>query len=510
MTEQPSPPEKRTRRRWPWVVGAIAVVGVAATVVVLSLDGDATPDPDASAASVNTSEVVRTDLIAQETYDGTLGTIEDDPLTAAGPGVVSFAPEAGDTIGFGEVLFAVDGDPVVLLNGDLPAYRDFRLGEDLRTINSRVSGTLTSVVEVGTILEQGDVIATVDGQPVVALFGSTPAYRRLFDASTDLTGTDVAQLEQALVDLGYDPDGTVTVDDEFTYNSGQMVERWQEEVGMEVDGVVDLGEVVFIQAAAQVTATFGTPGDRVSDGSGLIAVSAGNPLTGSDVFQLEQALVSLGFDAAGQLTADGTFDEVTAAAIRELQDSLGADADGFLAASEVRFASAPVRVSGVTAPTGTSVGVGAPVLSLSSTNKLVTMDLPAADQGLLEVGEAVEVELPDGTEVPATVTSVADTATGPGGGGAVFAIEITLDDPDTGAGYEQAPVDVIVTSDSVFDVIAVPVSALLALAEGGYAVEVVQADDTTRLVGVETGFYAGGLVEITSSGIQPGDLVVVP
>jgi hypothetical protein len=57
---------------------------------------------------------------------------------------------------------------------------------------------------------------------------------------------------------------------------------------------------------------------------------------------------------------------------------------------------------------------------------------------------------------------------------------------------------------------AVPVTALLALAEGGYAVEVEQSDGTTRLVAVDPGMYADGLVEISSEGVRPGDRVVAP
>jgi hypothetical protein len=85
-----------------------------------------------------------------------------------------------------------------------------------------------------------------------------------------------------------------------------------------------------------------------------------------------------------------------------------------------------------------------------------------------------------------------------------------LDDPNVAAGLDEAPVDVEAISDSVSDVMAVPVSALVALAERGYAVEVDAGNGSTELVAVEPGFYADGLVEVTSSGLRAGDLVVVP
>jgi multidrug efflux pump subunit AcrA (membrane-fusion protein) len=59
-------------------------------------------------------------------------------------------------------------------------------------------------------------------------------------------------------------------------------------------------------------------------------------------------------------------------------------------------------------------------------------------------------------------------------------------------------------------VLAVPVDALLALAEGGYAVEVVNADGSTRLVRVEPGMYADTFVQITARGLKEGMKVVVP
>ena len=57
--------------------------------------------------------------------------------------------------------------------------------------------------------------------------------------------------------------------------------------------------------------------------------------------------------------------------------------------------------------------------------------------------------------------------------------------------------------------LAVPVEALLALAEGGYAVELAHDDGTTSLVAVELGAFADGWVEVTGD-VAEGDEVVVP
>jgi len=84
-------------------------------------------------------------------------------------------------------------------------------------------------------------------------------------------------------------------------------------------------------------------------------------------------------------------------------------------------------------------------------------------------------------------------------------------DPAVAEGLDEAPVDVIVVSDSVESVMAIPVSALVALLEGGYAVEVDTGGGRTQLIAVEVGFFGdNNMIEITSGALEPGDQVVVP
>ncbi len=322
---------------------------------------DSETDPTTAAAPLRTAEVVRTDLVQTGTVDGTFGRL--------------------------------DGDPVF----------------------NRLAGILTSTAGAGTTLEQGDVLFAVNEQPVVLLYGETPAYRTLQD---DVVGTDVLQLETALVALGYDPDGTVTVDDDFTFRTEQMVERWQEDVGMEDDGRVDLVEVVFL------------PG--------------------------------------------------------------------------------PIRVADVTSTVGASVNNGTPILQTSSSDTLVSVELDAADQGTLAEGESVTVILPGNTETPGTVTSVSTVASVNQQGQAFFEVTITLDNPAAAAGLDEAPVEVEYITNQVTSVLAVPRTALVALAEGGYAVEVDEGNGQTILVGVDPGFFAASIVEVDAPGLAVGDRVVLP
>jgi multidrug efflux pump subunit AcrA (membrane-fusion protein) len=72
-----------------------------------------------------------------------------------------------------------------------------------------------------------------------------------------------------------------------------------------------------------------------------------------------------------------------------------------------------------------------------------------------------------------------------------------------------AAVPVAFTAGRRPHVLAVPVAALLALAEGGYGVQVVDGT-TTRTVAVKTGLFADGKVEITGDGLHAGMKVAMP
>ena len=88
---------------------------------------------------------------------------------------------------------------------------------------ARVTQTVTSVIGVGATVGLGQVLYTVDSQPVIALSGVLPAWRTLSTSSDD--GPDIQQLENSLVSLGYDPDGDVVVDNEFDSTAYRLAHR---------------------------------------------------------------------------------------------------------------------------------------------------------------------------------------------------------------------------------------------------------------------------------------------
>ncbi|NND01512.1 MAG: hypothetical protein HKN91_01875 [Acidimicrobiia bacterium] len=492
-----------TQRRWPWVL--LGVVVFAAVALGLTTRGsDPSPAEPSSAATVNTAEVVTADLVEVDTFGGTLGRVPEDPIVTLRSGVLTFVAGAGDVIDNGDVMYRVEGDPVILMAGEAPPYRDLALASGTSTVSSGVGGTITAAPEVGTVIDQGDVIYEINGEPVVALYGITPAYRTLQDLSDDMTGNDVAQFEEALAALGYTD---FTVDDTFSNATESAVTEWQDDIGANDDGVVNLGEIYFIPGPSIVTSA-PTVGTQVGSSQPVLTLATEPLSSGLDVAQLEAALTDLGYGDA--LTVDETFSLETRDAVLAWQADVGADTDGIVNLGEVYFSDSAIRVSDQLSSIGSTVGNGSPILSITAADIVVKVDLPADDQGLVSVGDSVTVELPSNDKVPATVDSVATVATFDQQGNAIFEVVISLDDPTAAAGLDEAPVDVEIVSDSVSGVTAVPVSSLVALAEGGYAVEVDQGDGTTTLVAVEPGFYADGLVEVTETQLQPGMMVVVP
>jgi peptidoglycan hydrolase-like protein with peptidoglycan-binding domain len=232
---------------------------------------------------------------------------------------------------------------------------------------------------------------------------------------------------------------------------------------------------------------------------------------GEDVRQLERNLRALGADPYGDMTVDDEWTWATTAAVRRFQDARGLTEDGTLAQGEVVFRPGPSRVGELKATVGSAVAPGAELAELSTTRREVTVDLDADRQELVRVGDAVTVELPDGDTARGRITEVGKVATQPASEDEEPTIEVTIalrGRAGRGSGLDQAPVDVGFASDRRKDVLAVPVTALLARSGGGFAVEAIAADGRRRLVPVDPGLYAEDHVEVTGSGLREGMRVV--
>jgi hypothetical protein len=361
-----------------WVLAAVAVlVAVTATVGVVVMSGAKQATPAAQEPAANTVQVEKGTLSAMVSLNG----------------ILTYRARS-------------DGSPYAVIN--------------------QASGTATWLPALGQVVEQGQVIYRVDDNPVVLLNGATPAYRTL---SAGMTGADVAELNADLVALG--------------------------------DAM-----------AAEIPA-------------------------GADAF-----------------TA------ATATALEKLQATLGMSQTGTLTLGQAVFEPVAVRVTTVSAPLGGPLQAGHPVLQGTSTTRVVTIALDAAQQSEVKVGDHVVIALPDNSTTPglvASVGTVAITSSSSNGGGGnrssapTVTVEVQPTDPAATGSFDQAPVQVAITTRVVHNVLSIPVTAIVGKSGGGFAVEVVRAGGRRELVAVQLGLFdtAGGRVEVEGD-LHEGDHVVAP
>lgn len=231
---------------------------------------------------------------------------------------------------------------------------------------------------------------------------------------------------------------------------------------------------------------------------------------GIDVQQLEENLRALGFT---DFDVDSEYTDATARAVKRWQTALWLPKTGKVDRSRVVFVPGAVRIAeGKGQIGGPAAG---DVLSYTDVAKVVTADLDAADQSLARVGDKATVQLPGSRTVEATVTVVGTVASAPapksGGDPDPPKVKVTLTvaEQQSLGTLDGAPVDVILAAEQHKDVLTVPVGALLALTEGGYGVQVVNAAGN-RIVPVQTGMFASGRVEVRSPDLTAGMTVGVP
>jgi len=306
----------------------------------------------------------------------------------------------------------------------------------LTVVSELGAGIVTWLPSVGSVLRRGQVLFQLAGQPVFLLYGPVPAWRDFVPGMTQ--GPDVRELQRNLAALGFDPG---PADGDFGWSTGAAIGRWQQAHGLTVTGTIPLGEVTFLPGPLRVTATAAQLGAPAAPGAPVLSGTTDTPG------------VSVSLAVGGPAVRPG---------------------DSVL----------------VTMPNGTTTVTG----MVASVGRVATDGADAASGG-------------------ATSNTAASGASGASGqgNGASPAIPVTINIGTTPipAGLDQAPVQVSITQQRDRNVLAVPVTALLALPGGGYAVR--PSEPTRRLIEVTTGLFddATGLVEVTGRGLAAGLTVEV-
>ncbi|MET9393165.1 peptidoglycan-binding protein [Streptomyces sp. NPDC006624] len=345
-----------------------------------------------------------------------------------------------------------------------------------RTLRGPGQGRVTWSAKQGTTVGRGRPLYRVDERPAVVFYGSTPMYRRL-DA-VGLTGRDVRVVADNLKALGYDigsqpPPGT-------------RIQPSRPAVPGPSGADSPEGEREEEPASQPPPAEeSGTP---PSDSSPAGA-PAGEPEAAPPPVTVKEG--------------DGVLTSSLMAAVRRWQPTVGMQPTGFLDVSDVVVTQDAVRVGEVLVQPGDEAA--ADLMTVTSTTKSVTVPVEALDIGSVKRRQRVTVVLPDRSEAKGRVSAISsvirsgqDGADQPGR--SKINVTVSLDDPEAVKDLDSAPVEARFEAESRKDVLAVPVGALLALREGGYALRLTGGD----LVPVETGMFAEGLVEISGEGVTEG------
>jgi hypothetical protein len=168
-------------------------------------------------------------------------------------------------------------------------------------------GTFTSLPAVGAVVQQGQVLYTVSGTPVVLLYGSIPAYRDMAEGDT---GPDVTELNADLVTLGYVPAAQLGAGSGWDYYSAETaygVELLQGQLGQTETGALDLGAAVFLPSAIEVTGYGASTvlGGPATQGSVVLTGSSTTPLVTIDLDASLQSEVHAG-EPVGITLPDGS------------------------------------------------------------------------------------------------------------------------------------------------------------------------------------------------------------
>jgi peptidoglycan hydrolase-like protein with peptidoglycan-binding domain len=294
----------------------------------------------------------------------------------------------------------------------------------------------------------------------------------------------------------------------------------------QVNGTLDYGDETTVTAKAGGTLTWlPVSGAVISRGHAVYKVddkpvpllygslplyrplAAGD--SGSDVAELERNLYALGYRG---FTVDSDYSTATASAVKQWQADLGLTETGTVSPNQVAVAAGALRVKQLKAGVGDPAS--GPVLTYTGTSRTVTIALDVSKQSYVRKGGKATVTLPDGQEIPGTVTDVGNVATTTGGNSnsdtsTTIDVTVAMADQSALGSLVSAPVDVTLVAAQATNVLSVPVAALVALAEGGYGVQVVEGS-TTRYAAVKTGLFADGNVEVSGDGIVEGMTVGMP
>ena len=505
---------------------------------------------------LTTVSIQQGDLSKKEEYNGTLRQTDSKILNSPMSGVVTFIPKEGTIINFGEVLFAVDNKPVILIEGVTPFYRTLDLNSDPGPDILQVEKALVSL---GYALEDfvpDEIFDETTSNMLNMLYVDYKIETKSEVTSTEqvainLKESEVENIESLIKDGGttliFVNDKKKKLDDLIENSSISLAELNDKK--KKLDDAKD--------AATEESAAWTIANNLVEDyyvqitllkdltNPKTLAKSSTERETEIKAFEdlIEEQKRVRDLEEGKESSINATEALAIETAQKAYDDALKSYNDGIDQAAELSKAKeeleqlrlssrsetfsptnayaskTPIILGSYINETGSAVVLNSPLYNISSIGIEVVFQVDATDQETVSLGDSVEIELPTDERVPTVITFIDQVVTQTQAGDF---IEVTLDviNPESIEVYDQAPVKVFVTTEVSENVLYVPVNALIALAEGGYAVEIFNGDEEgevfdgdsgtdTTYVAVEIGVFTDGFVEIIGN-FQKGQLVVVP
>ena len=505
---------------------------------------------------LTTTEIQKGDLAKKEEYNGTLRQTNSRVLNSPLSGVVTFAPKEGTIINFGEVLFAVDNKPVILVEGKTPFYRTLDLNSDPgpdvfqleralvflgyaaedfvpdETFDETTSNMLNSLyidykIETKSEITPSEQVAINLKQTEVENIEDT-----ISNGGTTLA--EVNSKKKTLEDLQKDSVTTLaevnskkkTLDDAIE-NSTKENAAWQAATNLIEDYNQQISLLKDLTNPRTIAKSQETRDEEIKDYEDLIEEQKriremeegeGSVVDATEALAIENAQKA--YDDALKSYNEGVDQESELAKAKEELDELKLSAQSETFSPTNAYASkTAIIVGSYISDVGSAVTLNSPLYNISSIGIEVVFQVDATDQETVSLGDSVEIELPTDERVPTVITFIDQVVTQTQSG---EFIEVTLEvlNPEEIEAYDQAPVKVFVTTEISENVLYVPVNALLALAEGGYALEIYDGEldggtfegesgVDTSYVAVEIGVFTDGFVEVKGN-ISEGQTVVVP
>ena len=531
---------------------------------------------------LTTVAIQKGDLAKKEEYNGTLRQTNSRVLNSPMSGVVTFIPKEGTIINFGEVLFAVDNKPVILIEGEIPFYRTLDLNSDSGPDIFQLERALVFLGYASQDFVPDEIFDETTSSMLNSLYIDYKIETKSEITSSEQVAINLKQNEVKNIEDLISDGGTTLAE----VNSKKKILE-----DLQKDSVTTLAEVNSkkkilddaIESSTEENAAWKAATNLIEDYRQQITLlkDLTNPRTGAKsqetrdeeiknyedlieeqkrIREMEEGEGSI-VDAAEALAIENAqkayddalksynegVDAAEALAIENAQkaydDALksyneGVDQDSELAKANEELdelilsaksetfsptnayaSKTPIIVGSYISDSGSAVGVNTPLYNISSIGIEVVFQIDATDQETVSLGDRVEIELPTDERVPTVITFIDQVVTQTQAG---EFIEVTLEvlNPEEIDAYDQAPVKVFVTTEISENVLYVPVNALLALAEGGYALEIYdgpldsgtfegESGVDTSYVAVEIGVFTDGFVEVKGN-ISEGQIVVVP